>query len=88
MVDFNGYKIGLTICEDAWAADAMEGSYFHGADTINGRYLIDPVEQVANLGSDFIVNIAASPFAIGKHIVRENLLRQHVLKWKKNHDFY
>ncbi len=74
--------IGMTICEDAWAADAMEGSYFHGVNAINGRYFVDPVAEVAKLKPDFIVNIAASPFAIGKNLVRENLLRQHALRVK------
>ncbi len=82
LVELSKHKIGLTICEDAWAADAMQGSYFHGVDAINGRYFVDHVAQVAKLKPDFIVNIAASPFAIGKHLVRENLLRQHALRWK------
>ena len=73
----------MTICEDAWAADSIEGSYFHGVESIKGRYFIDPIEEIVKLKPNLIINIAASPFAISKYKVRENLLRQHALKWKQ-----
>ena len=79
------YQFGLTICEDAWSCDEAwanddrHGIYLHG---IHSRYFVDPIEQVANLKPNFIVNIAASPFAIGKHKLRESLLRHHASRWK------
>ena len=83
LIQLGKFKIGLTICEDAWAADSIEGSYFHGVESIKGRYFIDPIEEIVKLKPNLIINIAASPFAISKYKVRENLLRQHALKWKQ-----
>src|ERR1700722_14654946 len=64
------HKIGLTICEDAWSAEVPPfGIHVHGLDW---RYLTEPIAQLATMKPDFIINISASPFAIGKHRVREN----------------
>jgi len=83
--NLGNYKFGLTICEDAWSCDEAwanddrHGIYLHG---IHSRYFVDPIEQVSNLKPNFIINIAASPFAIGKHQLRESLLRHHARRWK------
>ncbi len=72
------YKLGLTICEDAWSTDVPPlGVHVHGLDW---RYLSDPIAQVAAMKPDFIINISASPFAVGKHKLRENLLAAHARK--------
>jgi NAD+ synthetase len=72
------YKLGLTICEDAWSADVPpHGIHVHGLDS---RYMSDPIAQVAAMKPTFIINISASPFAIGKHQLRENLLAAHARK--------
>ncbi len=63
----------------AGAQMVLHGTYVHG---INSRYFINPIEKMAALKPDFIVNISASPFAAGKHELRENLLRYHATKWK------
>ena len=54
------------------------GVYVHQTDW---RYLINPMQQMADLQPDFIVNISASPFAIGKHEIRENLMRHHARQY-------
>ncbi len=65
--NFLGRFIGLTVCEDIWSV-----LYFYGK-----RYNeIDPVKVLKNLGADFIVNISASPFNVGKWKVRRDLLQQ------------
>ncbi|MGL4370089.1 MAG: NAD+ synthase, partial [Spirochaetota bacterium] len=60
-------KIGITICEDIWndKDDSLTGSYIEGR-----RYDCDPVEELAGMGIDFLVNISASPFAQGKNRVK------------------
>lgn len=82
LADFNKYKIGMTICEDAWAAEEADFTLFHGSAAMNGRYFIDPIKEVKKLGPDFIVNIAASPFSIDKHNIRQNIMFGHANRWK------
>ena len=62
-VELDGRKIGLSICEDLWDPAAL------------GRelYRIDPVGELAKAGAEIIVNMAASPYEIGKAAMREDL---------------
>ncbi len=78
-------KIGLTICEDAWSVVNHSGSQQTLGEELqkkSGRYFVDPLLQLAAQKPDFIVNISASPFVMGKHQLRENLLRYHALQLK------
>ena len=58
-------KIGVTICEDLW-----NDEQFWGKRT----YEINPLEEVAKLSVDFIVNLSASPYSLGKQQLREKML--------------
>ena len=64
VIDIDGHKVGLTICEDLWDAAAL------------GRklYADDPVGQLAAANVELVINMAASPFEIGKIQRREDLL--------------
>ncbi len=64
-IHFKGHKIGLTICEDAWNDDEFG---------LSGLYGANPVESLANEGCEFIINIAASPWFLGKNRIRQSLL--------------
>lgn len=68
--DFMGRKIGLTICEDIWAALNTDNSRFME----KGRYNADPVKQLVGSGADVIINISASPYIKGKRQVRMEML--------------
>ncbi len=58
-------RMALTICEDAW-----NDKHFW-----NKRlYRVDPVEELLRAGGDFVLNISASPFWIGKRTLRRNML--------------
>ncbi|MFP3937782.1 MAG: NAD+ synthase [Phycisphaerae bacterium] len=61
--DLDGYKVGLSVCEDLWDADAL-GRELYGAD---------PVGQLAHAGARIIVNPAASPYQQQKAGLREEL---------------
>ena len=62
---YKGYRLGLTICEDAW----------NDKDVFKRRlYALDPVNQLAHDGADLIINISASPYAMGKRQFRERML--------------
>lgn len=66
-VEFHGRRIGLSICEDLWDADAL-GRELYGRD---------PIAELRRAGADVIVNLAASPYELGKARRREELfLRQ------------
>jgi NAD+ synthase/NAD+ synthase (glutamine-hydrolysing) len=62
---FCGKQMALTICEDAW-----NDKHFW-----NKRlYTFDPVEALIHAGGNFLLNISASPFWIGKPELRRNML--------------
>ncbi len=62
---FNGVKIGVSICEDAW-----NDSQFWS----QRRYQLDPVARLAKDDVDLLLNIAASPFSLDKPVLRERML--------------
>jgi NAD+ synthase/NAD+ synthase (glutamine-hydrolysing) len=62
---FCGKQMALTICEDAW-----NDKHFW-----NKRlYTFDPVEALIHSGGNFLLNISASPFWLGKRELRQNML--------------
>lgn len=62
--EFEGKRIGLTICEDAWN-DLESGD----------RLLYDrnPVEELARAGADLLIIVNASPFEMDKRHARREL---------------
>jgi NAD+ synthetase len=58
-------KIGVTICEDLWNEEDFWGKR---------NYEINPIEDLAALGVDLIVNLSASPYTVGKQELREAML--------------
>ena len=61
-----GTKIGVTICEDVW----NDKQFWE-----RPRYDRDPVEELAAQGAEIIINIAASPYHLGKRKFREEMLQ-------------
>jgi NAD+ synthase/NAD+ synthase (glutamine-hydrolysing) len=57
--------VALTICEDAW-----NDKHFWP----RRLYSVDPVETLIKAGGDFVINVSASPFHIGKAQLREDML--------------
>jgi NAD+ synthetase len=58
-----GLKMGLSICEDLWDAAAL-GRNIYGDD---------PVGLLAADGAEVVINMAASPYQLGKAAMREGL---------------
>lgn len=67
----DGLSLGLSICEDVW---------HYAPGEIKSRYRVDPIARLMGHAADAIVNVAASPFSVGKTGVREELLRQHATR--------
>lgn len=59
-----GKKFGITICEDIWSEDFLPSKL----------YVKDPAGELAKQGVDFLINLSASPFHIGKHKERHSML--------------
>jgi NAD+ synthase/NAD+ synthase (glutamine-hydrolysing) len=72
LFSFCGNRMALTICEDAW-----NDKHFWPKRLYN----VDPVESLIKAGGNFVLNISASPFWIGKRELRRDMLasiaRQH-----------
>ena len=64
-VEFNGRKLGLTICEDVWNDDSF------WADP---RYRANPVDGLVKQGAEVVVNVSASPWNLGKEGMRREML--------------
>ncbi|MEI8366574.1 MAG: nitrilase-related carbon-nitrogen hydrolase, partial [Parachlamydiaceae bacterium] len=62
-----GKHIGITICEDIWE---------HSSLLKYARYERDPVKEIASLHPDFVINLSASPFSMGKFNKRLNVCAQ------------
>jgi NAD+ synthase (glutamine-hydrolysing) len=73
IVEWRGVRIGLHVCEDMWNVHHPEG-YQNGH-----RYECDPVAELGAHDPDLFINISASPFSIGKHSVRNDLV-EHICR--------
>jgi len=62
---FCGKQMALTICEDAWNDKRFWNRQL---------YTIDPVETLIHAGGNFLLNISASPFWMGKREFRRDML--------------
>jgi NAD+ synthetase len=61
---WNGKRIGLTICEDIWTEAYLQ----------RPLYDRDPVDELVAKGIDILLNISASPFHLGKPILRRAMI--------------
>jgi NAD+ synthase (glutamine-hydrolysing) len=72
LLPFCGNRMALTICEDAW----NDKQFWR-----KRLYTFDPVEALIRAGGNFVLNISASPFWMGKRELRRDMLasiaRQH-----------
>jgi NAD+ synthase (glutamine-hydrolysing) len=72
LFSFCGNRMALTVCEDAWNDKLFWPKRL---------YVVDPIEALVRAGGNFVLNISASPFWIGKREVRRDMLasiaRQH-----------
>ncbi len=61
---WNGWRIGVTICEDIWNDESLERPFYER----------DPVEELTAQGIDLLLNLSASPYHLGKPAQRRELL--------------
>ena len=70
-VDFQGTKLGLTICEDVW----NDEDYWD-----ERRYRRNPAAELAQAGATVLLNCSASPWHLGKTRARRDMLSQLAAK--------
>lgn len=72
VVEYKGEKIAITICEDLWFDPPVENPF--------GRtrlYSVSPMKELAKEKPSLIINIAASPFAFNKSIIKQDIFTSH-----------
>jgi len=65
--EFNGHKLGITICEDIWNDEDFWPERL---------YRRDPVKELIVQGAEIILNLSASPWHDGKERMRLEMLRR------------
>lgn len=69
VIELNNKRIALTICEDIWNIDEVP------------LYNHFPLDKLAPLHPDIIINIAASPFHYNQDLLRRRVLRETAIKY-------
>ena len=64
-VEFRGMKLGLSLCEDIWNDRTFRP---------RPMYPHDPIEDLVAQGAEMLVNISASPFAVGRPEMKARML--------------
>ena len=62
---FNGQRVGVTICEDVW----NDEDFWR-----DRRYRRNPAADLAAAGATVLFNVSASPWHLGKHTTRREML--------------
>jgi NAD+ synthase (glutamine-hydrolysing) len=70
IMEFKGKKLAVTICEDIWNMGD------------NPLYRITPMEKLMPFHPDVMINLSASPYNYAQDIVRNSIVKAHVLKYK------
>ncbi len=70
VMEFKGKKLAVTICEDIWNMGD------------NPLYRITPMEKLMPYKPDVMINLSASPYNYAQDIVRNSIVKAHVLKYK------
>ena len=65
LLEVAGTRLGVSICEDLW----NDKQFWK-----QPRYLRDPIEELAAKGAELLVNVSASPYAMGKPEVRRRMV--------------
>lgn len=73
-IEFNGRKIGVTICEDVWNDEDFWRER---------RYRGNPAVELCDQGAEILFNLSASPWHLGKTRVRFQMLSRLASKTRR-----
>jgi NAD+ synthetase len=71
--EFNGKKIGVTICEDIWTDDYLP----------RPLYDVEPVRSLVEQGAEIILNLSASPFRLGAPACRLEMIAAQARTYRR-----
>jgi NAD+ synthase (glutamine-hydrolysing) len=69
---FQGEKLGISICEDAWYDPELWSRCL---------YAFDPMQVLAQKGATLLINISSSPFQVGKEELRFRIFHNHARRF-------
>ncbi|MEX0981399.1 MAG: NAD+ synthase [Bacteroidales bacterium] len=75
ILNFNGRKVAVTICEDLWDDQPMENRFSRSR-----LYTRHPLEEMMNYEPDCVINIAASPFSSKRMEMKRNIFTNKAKK--------
>lgn len=75
ILNFKGKKIAVTVCEDLWDDQPVENQFARSR-----LYTVNPMKELMKYQPDFIVNIAASPFAFDRQKVKRDIFTEKAKK--------
>jgi NAD+ synthase (glutamine-hydrolysing) len=76
IIEHNGLRIALTVCEDLWDDQPVENSFAKSR-----LYVVYPMKQLIEQKPDLIINIAASPFSYTQDHVRKEVLVKNTQRY-------
>ncbi len=76
LLEFKGYKIAVTVCEDLWYDQPVENAF-----SSNRLYTENPLDKLADLKPDLVVNLAASPFSYLRQEVKTKIFTGNAEKF-------
>ena len=71
--EFNGKKIGVTICEDIWTDDYLP----------RPLYDVEPIRGLVEQGAEIILNLSASPFRLGAPACRLEMIKEQARAYQR-----
>ncbi|NLO01948.1 MAG: NAD+ synthase [Bacteroidales bacterium] len=77
IAEYKNKRIAVTICEDLWDEQPTASEF--GKDKL---YQVSPMERLAELNPDFVVNISASPFSYNQESWRKDILIKKAKTYK------
>ena len=77
LIELNGKKIALTVCEDIWDDQPVANSFAR-----DKLYTLSPMDKLMQQKPDFAINIAASPFSYTQVDIRRDIVRNKARQYK------
>ncbi len=78
LVEIDGVKVAITICEDIWDDQPTTSAFARGK-----LYRDAPMNHLSKLNPDLIINISASPFSYNVEERRLEVFRSNVVRYSK-----
>ncbi|MDR1859835.1 MAG: NAD+ synthase [Bacteroidales bacterium] len=69
LVEYNGLKLALTICEDLWDDQPVSNRFAKAK-----LYRTSPMAELSKLSPDLVINLSASPFSYNQEHWRKHVL--------------